>query len=534
MKLIPILSEIESKYQKLYSSYYLAYWNASLTGKESDWNKVTKSQIELTKFFQNRDYFNQLEKLKSQLSSYDEINQRAINILYREFLPNQYDINKLEQIIFIQNKVENVFSTFRTNINGKTLTDNEVDEILKKETNSKILREVWEANKFIGELILEDLFELVKLRNEQARYFGFKNFHDMSLHLSELDKNFIDHTFNYLYQRIINSYKKIKEQIDHDLAILYNINENELMPWHYQGRFFQEAPAIYSYDFDKYYKNADLVSITKSYYKSIGLFIEDIIEKSDLYEKDGKNQHAFCINIDRNGDIRVLCNIRPNVDWMSTMLHEFGHAIYDKYIDRNLPFILKDSAHIFITEAVALLFGKLATHPVWIKETFNVNEDQFINFKNSAIKLLKINQLIFTNWVIVMYEFEKELYENPEQNLNELWWKLHNNYLQINTPFNRNKPDWASKIHIATSPCYYHNYLLGEIFASQLNQYLHSKILCNQNVLDSVIINNFLIGEFLINELFKFGSSKRWEDVINISVKENLNPEYYINHYSIL
>ena len=30
-------------------------------------------------------------------------------------------------------------------------------------------------------------------------------------------------------------------------------------------------------------------------------------------------------------DIRVLCNVRPNEYWMGTMLHEFGHAVYDQH-----------------------------------------------------------------------------------------------------------------------------------------------------------------------------------------------------------
>ncbi len=29
-------------------------------------------------------------------------------------------------------------------------------------------------------------------------------------------------------------------------------------------------------------------------------------------------------------------------------------------------------------------------------------------------------------------------------------------------------PDWAAKIHMTGAPVYYHNYLLGELIASQL------------------------------------------------------------------
>ena len=58
---------------------------------------------------------------------------------------------------------------------------------------------------------------------------------------------------------------------------------------------------------------------------------------SDLYARDGKSQHAFCIDIDREGDVRVLCNVEPNERWMETMLHEFGHAVYDRERDRDAP-----------------------------------------------------------------------------------------------------------------------------------------------------------------------------------------------------
>ncbi len=533
MKLIPILSEIETKLEKLYKNYSLSYWNASLTGKEEDWYKVTKTQLELTKFFQNRNYFSQLEKLKSNLSTLDEVNQRVVEILYREFLPNQYDLKKLEEIISIQNKIENVFTTFRTNYNNKTLTDNEVDEILKKETNSRILKDVWEANKLVGSLIADDLLSLVKLRNEQAKYFGYSNFHEMCLYLTELNYKVIDKIFKDLFEKIESSYRNIKNQIDYELSQRFGVNENDLMPWNYQNRFFQEAPAIYYSGLDKFYQGINLVEITRTYFNNLGLFLDDILIKSDLYERKGKNQHAFCISIDRSRDIRVLCNVRPNVDWMGTMLHEFGHAVYYKFIDVNLPFSLRDAAHIFVTEAIALLFGKHAIHPAWIKETFRIDEKHFLDLEESTIRLTKINQLIFANWVMLMYEFEKELYSNQDQDLNELWWKLHNHYLKLNIPSNRNKPDWATKIHIATSPCYYHNYLLGEILASQLNQYLQNNILLNHDIWKNAVINNPAIGEFLIMNLFKFGSLMRWDALIKFALNEELNHSYYINHHSM-
>jgi peptidyl-dipeptidase A len=58
-------------------------------------------------------------------------------------------------------------------------------------------------------------------------------------------------------------------------------------------------------------------------------------------------------------------NLEPNERWMNTLLHEYGHAIYDKLIDRALPYLLREPAHIITTEAIALLMGRLVQDEFW-------------------------------------------------------------------------------------------------------------------------------------------------------------------------
>ncbi len=525
------LIEFEEKLKKIYTEFSLAYWNASIDGREDNWNKVAELQIELIKIFRNTEYFENIKSLYKNSVNFDSITRREIEVLYREFLPNQYDIKKLEEITNLQTKIENVFTSFRANYNGKSLTDNEIDEILKNETDSKVLKKVWESSKDIGNLLKDDLIKLVKLRNEQAIYLGFKNYHEMSLILSELNPDELDSLFHKLELETEKKYSEIKNKIDEDLSNRFNINKEDLMPWHYQQRFFQEAPPIFLVNLNEIYRNQDLVAITKDYFASIGLEIDDLIQKSDLFERAGKNQHAFCISIDKSTDIRVLCNVKSNVDWMGTLLHEYGHAVYDKYIDQSLPFVLRDAAHIFVTEAIAQLFGKLAVHPIWMKKILNIDGEEFHLIKNSTISYTKMNQLVFARWVMLMYQFEKRLYENPDDDLNDIWWELHKKYLHLNKPDRKDNPDWTTKIHIATSPCYYHNYLLGEIFSSQLNEYLHQNILKSTNLWENVLIDNPEIGNFLINKLFKYGASLHWKDVIGQSTGEDLNVEHYAKQY---
>ena len=49
---------------------------------------------------------------------------------------------------------------------------------------------------------------------------------------------------------------------------------------------------------------------------------------------------------------------------------------------------------------------------------------------------------------MVMTHFERALYQDPEQDLNTLWWDLVEEFQGVRRPEGRHAPDWASKISI--------------------------------------------------------------------------------------
>ena len=141
------------------------------------------------------------------------------------------------------------------------------------------------------------------------------------------------------------------------------------MPWHYHDPFFQESPAVFDADLDAVYAKADILKLCRDFYAGIGLPIDDVIARSDLYEKQGKSPHAFCTDIDREGDVRVLANIVPNEYWMGTMLHELGHSVYSsKNIPQTVPYVLRGEAHILTTEGVAMMFERFSKSADWLRE----------------------------------------------------------------------------------------------------------------------------------------------------------------------
>jgi peptidyl-dipeptidase A len=329
-----------------------------------------------------------------------------------------------------------------------------------------------------------------------------------------------------------DAFANLKDEMDTYFAKRYKTEKEKLMPWHYQGRFFQESPQIYPLELDKYYSGKNLEELTKSYYLGIGLDVEQIMANSDLYEKPGKNQHAYCIDIDSEGDIRVLCNIKDNEQWMGTMLHEFGHAVYAQGHDNPAnPYFLREAAHSFTTEAVAMLFGRLSRNPEWMSQMLELPLSEMDKIQDDCHKSSRLQQLVFSRWAQVMYRFEKEMYANPNQDLNELWWTLVSKYQMLTKPEGRNEPDWATKIHVALYPCYYHNYQLGELLASQFHYYIVNNITKSGNIKNDSYIGNKEVGDWIREKVFEPGMKHKWNDMIEAATGEKLTAKYYASQF---
>jgi peptidyl-dipeptidase A len=101
----------------------------------------------------------------------------------------------------------------------------------------------------------------------------------------------------------------------------------------------------------------------------------------------------------------------------------------------------------------------------------------------------------------------------------------------LKRPANRNMPDWATKIHIATSPCYYHNYLLGELLASQLNAYMVKNVLKSDDIKNPSYVGNKEIGKYLLEKVYKPGRKYYWNDMIEKATGEKLTAKYYAKQF---
>jgi peptidyl-dipeptidase A len=104
-------------------------------------------------------------------------------------------------------------------------------------------------------------------------------------------------------------------------------------------------------------------------------------------------------------------------------------------------------------------------------------------------------------------------------------------YQMVKKPEGRNEPDWATKIHIASSPCYYHNYLLGELLASQLHFNICNTIVKTDKYNSTSYYNNVEVGNYLKAKVFMPGSKYYWNEMIEKATGEKLTAKYYAKQF---
>jgi peptidyl-dipeptidase A len=516
------LADQQVKVEQLEIDSAVAYWDAGMNSTPEAEERAAKCQAELEACYAD---FERYALLKSTEVPADPSLQRQRKLLLDAFEGSQMPIEVIEELARREMEIEGIFSNFRADLNGELVSDNDLRTLMRDSTDLAERQAVWRASKQIGTNVAEKVLELVEIRNREAQRQGYANYYSMQIQLQELDEVELFDLLEKVSAGLEPTFLKTKAKFDSQIASKYGIETSELRPWHYSDPFFQEAPVAEESELDTLFEGKPLEPMLKSFFDAIGLNLHDLLDKADLYERQGKNQHAYCLSAGRGtGDVRVNCNLRSDAKWMSTLLHEFGHAVYDNEIDHNLPFFLRTVSHTMTTEAIAQIMGRFVTNGAWLKRWVDSNPADIDRISESARETQKTQLLVFTQWVQVITHFERELYRDPSQDLDTLWWNLVKKYQHLTPPENCPKSAWASKIHLACSPVYYHNYLMGEMIASQLLAYLRTHVVASE----SELVDSPKVGQWLTEKIFRPGSTYMWNDHVEFATGEKLNPEHFI------
>lgn len=508
-----LVDEVERRLRPLELELSRAWWALNTDATPENEQRRQAAELQLRDALADRDLFAHVDAAAS------ETGDRQLVRLRAEMLPNQLDADVRRRIVELETLVEGRFNTHRGDIDGERVDDNRIAEILRTSDDAHLRRKAWEASKEVGAEVADDVLELVRLRNDAARRLGAPDHWTLSLQIGELDPVRLVATLDEVAALTDEPFATWKAVHDEQRSARFGVAVDELRPWHYDDVFFQEPPPIKGADLDALIDGADVEALTMRTYDGLGLDLRDVLGRSDLYGRDRKSQHAFCIDIDRAGDVRVLCNIVANERWMETMLHEFGHAAYDVSIDRDLPWFLHAPAHMLTTEAVAMLLGRLTRDPRWWREVTGLPAADADALEQPLAAGRRARALVFARWALVMCSFERALYQDPDDDHDTRWWDLVERYQLVRRPDGRRAPDWAAKIHLAVAPVYYQNYLYGELFASQLQAAIQRDV--------GGLVDRPDAGAWLVERVFRPGAAQRWDDLVRSATGEPLTARHF-------
>lgn len=178
-----------------------------------------------------------------------------------------------------------------------------------------------------------------------------------------------------------------------------------------------------------------------------------------------------------------------------------------------------------------MFFGRLSRNAAWMQEMLDLSEKQRLEIEDVSEKYLRFQQVLFARWALVMYNFEKQLYADPDQDLNNLWWELVEKYQFVKRPPGPVDAGWASKLHFTTAPCYYHNYMMGELLASQLHHHIVHEVLKLESGRDVSYVGDKILGDYLREKVLGPGALYRWNDMIERATGEPLTPKYFVEQF---
>lgn len=386
-----------------------------------------------------------------------------------------------------------------------------------------------EAHQAVGALLKDSIVALVHCRNQVVRQAGFSDFYQYQLARMDQNADSLDIWFHTFDTITAAAFRHLKAEIDTALAARYGILPEALQVWHYQSTFFQDIFNLYDIGQFRSYENKNVANLAVGFYESIGLYARDIFMHSDLRKRSGKAPFTHSYDLDGRGDVRLLCSMSSDMESMSELLWHGGIALYRKNISGTLPYLLRNMDYSVLCEGAGRVFRRLPFNVTWLQgmgimympsDMRRVRYESYMN--------LHAQQLIFCRWGLVMYWFERALYQDPDQDLDKLWRELECKYqfspavCDVETV-----EDWVTKWHLVLRPCYYHNYLLGSAVACQLNAYVCDSILHDPDYWTPDYMASEEIGAFFKNKIFWCGDAYPWYEILEQATGQPFSLRYY-------
>lgn len=441
-------------------------------------------------------------------------------------------------------------------LDGKEVTPNDLDRVLKEEKDLGKRQAAWEASKAVGATLKDGLANLQRLRNGTVRALGFSDFFAYQVSEYGMTSDEMVALNEKIVAQLRPLYRELHTWARHELAARYGVPVPEMIPAHWlPNRWSQDWNALIEVEgvnLDAALKDKTpqwQVEQAERFYVSLGFpkLPASFYAKSSLYpvpEGAGfkKNNHASAWHIDLDRDVRSLMSVESNSEWYETTHHELGHIYYYlSYARPEVPLVLRGGANRAYHEAVGTMMGLAAMQPRFMAAVGLTPDGKpptlTADMKRQLLLRDALNYVVFMPWSSgVMTRFEQELYgkELPKEQWNRRWWELAAKYQGVVPPTARGEEfcDAATKTHINDDAAQYYDYGLSFVLLFQLHDHIAREIL-HEDPHDTNYYGRTEVGDFL-KKILSPGASVDWRQLMRDSLGEELSAEPMLRYFEPL
>lgn len=545
-----------TQYVKLYTNSSEAQWKANIEiipADSTNTMNAQKADEAMAAFTGSKENIEQAKKFLEHKDQLTDIQRKEIELILYYAANNPQTIPDIvKQRIKAENEQTQQLYGFQYQIGDKKVSTNDIDDILKKESNLDKRLAAWNASKEVGKKLKTGLVNLRGLRNKTVQELGYHDFFSYQVSDYNMSTDEMMQTMDKLMRELYPLYRELHTWMRYELAKKYGVKEVPgYLPAHWlPNRWAQDwspAVSVKGIDLDAVLSKKPkewIVHEGEKLYTSIGFgnLPQTFWEKSSLYPYPAdsnvkKNNHASAWHMDLNKDVRSLMSVEPNAEWWETANHELGHIFYYiTYTNPDVPPLLRQGANRAYHEAIGSMMGMAAMQKPYLVGRGLIDSSVQTDSVQSLMKEA-LNSVVFMFFSCgTMSHFEKEMYADnlsPDK-FNEEWWTLAKKYQGIVPPNARGEEytDAATKTHINDDPAQYYDYALSYVLLYQMHNHIAKDIL-HQDPRATNYYGQKGVGDFLKKIMYP-GASKDWRVVLKESTGDELNANAMLEYFQPL
>ncbi len=507
-ELLPYLDSLERQYESACKAMGIANWNSYSKEGTADLSGAKKGFAEI--FTDSTAHAIVEEWRRKSPSLADKLLARRLELWHRCFIGGA--IYADSGIAAKENWLQDLITNFPFTYKGSPITRAAVSNKLREERSQKIRHALWSVPSELSAKAIDSLRSLVKLRNLRARSLGFSNYYSLSLHLHAIDEEWLVSTLNFLeehtreaFQEFLNSSKK-------------KLRLKSVEPWDFDFILKESASLP-----DKYFPSDSVFAAIHKFQKGIGFRVDSLPIKEVVRDIP---YGGLSLAISIPDDSRFLVNPTKGKGFYYVAFHEYGHSLKAVHTDVSYA-ILKGYEWIpgaqcaAYEEGVADMHGEFTDDSLWLLKF----QDVPLKLVDHYLKSRSLPALYRLRRLLKDFFLEYEMYKNPDQDLPALERSAYKKYLLVD--LDEDEPhQFASSIWYTSYPCYYQNYILAGMIATQLQEALSNKF-GDEKSLDPHL------AEFMIKNLYESGETLEWSERIRNATGKSLEPGAYLRKLGI-